>query len=63
MRKPEFVLENETRKILWEFEIQMNFQISFKRSDLVLINKNKRIHHLIDFAIPVNYRSKIKESW
>ena len=37
--KPEFVLENETHKILWDFEIQTDRLIRAKRPELVLKNK------------------------
>ena len=34
MHKPESVLENETHKILWDFEIKADYLISTSRSDL-----------------------------
>ena len=40
--KPESVPENETHKILWNFEVQMDHLISARRPDLVLINQKKR---------------------
>ena len=40
----------------------MNHPILARRPYLVLINKKKRICHLVDFAIPVYHRVKIKES-
>ena len=40
MHKLESVIENETHKILWDFEIQMARSILAKRPDLVLIKKN-----------------------
>ena len=42
VNKSESVLENETHKILWDFEIQTNHQIPARRLDLVLITKEKR---------------------
>ena len=33
-----------------------------RRPDLVLINKKKRTCHLVDFAVPVDHRVKVKES-
>ena len=36
--KPESVLENETNKILWDFEIQTDRPITARRPDLMLIN-------------------------
>ena len=42
MLNPEFVLENETHKILWDFEKQTNHLISARQSDLVIVNKKKK---------------------
>ena len=42
MHNPESVLENETPKILWDFEIQMDHLISARRLDLVIVKKKKR---------------------
>ena len=39
MHKLESVLENETHKILWDFEIQTDYLIPAIRKDLVLISK------------------------
>ena len=59
MHKSESVLENETHKSLWDFEIQTGHHISAKRSDLVLINKKKkkkkRTYHLVDFAVSADH--------
>ena len=61
MHKPESVLENETHKILWDFEIQTDHLIPARRPDLVLINKKKRTCHIVDFAVPADHRVKLKE--
>ena len=37
------VLKNETHKILWDFEIQTDHQISVRRSDLVIANKKENL--------------------
>ena len=42
IRKLEFVLDNETHKILCDFEIQTDHLITVRRPDLVLINKKKK---------------------
>ena len=43
MHNPESVLVNETQKVIWDFEIQMDHLTSLRRSDLVKINnKNKK---------------------
>ena len=51
--KPESVIESETQKILWDFEIQTNYKIPTGRLDFVSINMEK-IWHLVDFAVPGN---------
>ena len=38
MYNPESVLENVTRKFLWDFEIQTDHLISARRPDLIIIN-------------------------
>ena len=42
MHKPESVLENETHKVLWDFEMQMDCPTPTRRPNLELINKKKR---------------------
>ena len=39
MYKPESVQANVTHKLLWNFEIQIDYEISVKRPDHLLINK------------------------
>ena len=70
MHKPESVKENEIYKILFDFEIKTVYLIPARRQDQVLINKNKnkkkkaekkRTSRLVDFAVPMDHRVKIKE--
>ena len=61
MHKLESVLENEVYKILCKFETQMDHLILARRPDLVVINKKKKCC-IVDFAIPVDDRVKIKEN-
>ena len=42
MHNPAPVLENDTHKLLWDFNIQTDDLIPAKRPDLIIINKNKR---------------------
>ena len=42
MHKPESVQENETYKLLWDFEIPTDNQILARRPDIVIINKKKK---------------------
>ena len=39
MHNPESVQKNETHKILWDFVIETNPQISVRRSDIVIVDK------------------------
>ena len=71
MHNPESILENETHKIFWDFEIQTHHIISGRRPDLVIVKKKKkkkkkeekkRTCQIVDFAVPVDHRVKLKES-
>ena len=61
MHNPEPVLENDTHKLLWDFDIQTDPLISARRPDLIIINKKKRICKIVDFAVLVDHRIKLKE--
>ena len=41
MHKPEFIQENETHKLLWDFEMQTDHLISARKPDLVVIIQKK----------------------
>ena len=56
------VLENKTHIHLWDFKIQTDHLISTRRTDLVIINKKKRTCRIVNFAVPTDYRVKLKES-
>ena len=59
MHKPAPVLENDTHKLLWDFNIQTDHLIPVRRPDL--INKKKRTCKIVDFADPADHRVKLKE--
>ena len=59
---PISVLENETHKLAWDFEIQTDHLISARRPDLVTINKRKRTCRIGNFVVPAEHRVKLKES-
>ena len=61
MHNPESILENEINKLLWDFEIETDHQISARQPDLIIINKNKRTCRIVDFAVPSDHRVKLKE--
>ena len=62
MTNPAPVLENDTHKLLWDFDIQRDPLIKAKRPDLIITNKKKkRTCKIIDFAVPADHRIKLKE--
>ena len=42
MLNPASVQENDTHKLLWDFDIQMDHLISARKPDLIIINNKKR---------------------
>ena len=63
MRKPESDQENETYKLLRDFEIQTDRLISARRPDLMIVNKKKnRTCQITDFAVSADHRVKLKEN-
>ena len=63
MHNPVPVLENDTHKLLWDFNMQMDHLIPARRPDLIIINKKKkkRISKIVDFAVPADHRINLKE--
>ena len=61
MHNPASVLENDTHKLRWDFDIQTDHLISARRRDLIIITKKKRICKIVDFAVPADHRIKLKE--
>ena len=61
MHNPGPVLENNTHKLLWDFDIYTNHLISARRRNLIIINKKKRTCKIVDFAVPADNRIKVKE--
>ena len=68
MHNPEYVLENVTHKLFWDFEIQTDHQISARRSNLEIFKKKtppqknpNRTYQIVDFAVPANHWVKLKE--
>ena len=43
MHNPAAVLENDTYKLLWDFDIQTDHLISARRPDLIIINKKREL--------------------
>ena len=61
MHNPELILEYDTHKLLWDFNIQTNHLIPARRPNLIIINKKKRICKIVDFAVPADHRINLKE--
>ena len=63
MHNLESILENETQKFLCDFEKQMDHLIPARPLDLItIINNNKRISRIMNFAVPADHKVKLKES-
>ena len=63
MHNPVPLLENNTHKLLWDFDIQTDHLISARRPDLIVIKKKKKENcKIVDLAVPVDRRIKLKES-
>ena len=62
MHNPTSVLENDTHKLLWDFDIQTDHLISASRLDLIKINKRMRTCKIVDFAVPADHRVKLVEN-
>ena len=62
MHNPAPVLENDSHKLLWDFNIQTDHLIPARRPDFIIINKKKRFGKIVDFAVPADHRINLKES-
>ena len=63
MHNPTPVLENETPKLLWDFDVHTDPLISASRPDIIIINNNKkkRTCKIVDVAVPADNRIKLKK--
>ena len=62
MHNPVSFLENDTLKLLWDFGVQTDHLISAKRPKFIIIdNKKRELAKLSTFAVPADYRIKLKE--
>ena len=62
MHNPATALENDSHKLLMDFNIQTDHLIPARRPDFLIINKRNRICKIIDFTVPADYRINLKES-
>ena len=60
MHNPVAVLENDTHKLLWDFDIQPDQRISPRRPGLIVIYKKMRTCKIVDFDVPADHRIKVK---
>ena len=58
---PAPVIENDTHKLLWDFDIHTDRLVSARRPDLIIISKKKRTCKIVDFAVSADHRIKLKE--
>ena len=56
------VLQNDSHKLLCDFNIQTDHLIPASKPDLIIINKRKRICKIVDFAVPADHRINLKEN-
>ena len=62
MHNPANVLVNDTHKLLWDFDIQMDYLITVRRPDLIVINiKNENMRNC-GIRCTDDHRMKLKES-
>ena len=61
MHNPAPVQENDSHKLLWDFNIQTDHLIPARRLDLIIINKKKRTCKIVDLAVLADHRIKLKE--
>ena len=56
------VLENNTHKLQWDFDIHTDHLISARRPDFIIINnKKKGTCKIVDFDVTADHRIKLKE--
>ena len=61
MYNPTLVLENNTHKLPWDFDIHTDHLILARRLDLIIYNE-KRTSKIVDIAVPADYMIKLKKS-
>ena len=59
--KPEVVMENDKCKILWDFIVQTDQEIYVRRPDVIVVQRDKNLCNIIDFACLYDGRVNTKE--
>ena len=62
MHNPTSVIENLTHKLLWDVDIQTDHLMSSTKKKKKKKKEKKRTCKIVDFAVPADYRIKLKES-
>ena len=55
------IMGNDKCKILWEFTVQMDHEKYARRPDVIVMQKDKNLSQIIDFACPYDGRVDSKE--
>ena len=63
MRNPAPVLENDTHKLLWDFNIQTDHLIPARRPDLIIIKKRKEHLQNCRLCSPGGPQNKSEGMW
>ena len=63
MRNPASVLENDTHKLIWDFNIQMDHLISARWLDLIIISKKKENLQNCVLSYPSWPQNKTERKW
>ena len=58
MHKPASILENDTHKLLWDFDIQTDHIIMARGTNLIVIKRKKSICKIVDFAVPADHNGQ-----
>ena len=67
MHNPKSIQKNETYQLLWDFEIQIDYLISARQPEQVIVNKTKKqktkkgAFRIVDSAVPTEHSVKVKE--
>ena len=61
MHNPTRVLEYNTHKLQWDFDIHTDHLISARSPDLMIIHQEKSILKIVNFAVPGDLRIKLRE--
>ena len=62
MHNPASVQENDTHKLLWDFDIETDYQISARRPDFIIINKKENLKNC-RLCSPGWTRNKTERMW